>query len=86
MAGNLIGAEQLNARLRNMRTAFKPMGKDCATVGLPARYALLQQCKCENVSSSKAVLGKRPLLAGQGPSGKGCKSTEAVWKRTWRRV
>ena len=31
MAGNLIGAEQLNARLRNMRTAFKPMGKNWAT-------------------------------------------------------
>jgi hypothetical protein len=31
MAGNLIGAEQLSARLKAMRLAFKPMGKDWAT-------------------------------------------------------
>lgn len=31
MAGNLIGKEQLNARLKAVRLAFKPMGKDWAT-------------------------------------------------------
>ena len=31
MAGNLQGGEQLKARLRAMRLAFKPMGKDWAT-------------------------------------------------------
>ena len=31
MAGNLIGAEALAARLKNLRLAFKPMGKDWAT-------------------------------------------------------
>ncbi len=30
MAGNLIGAEQLKARLKATRLAFKPMGKDWA--------------------------------------------------------
>jgi hypothetical protein len=30
MAGNLIGAEQLASRLKAMRLAFKPMGKDWA--------------------------------------------------------
>ena len=31
MAGNLVGSPQLMARLKNLRLAFKPMGKDWAT-------------------------------------------------------
>jgi hypothetical protein len=31
VAGNLIGAEELASRLKNLRLAFKPMGKDWAT-------------------------------------------------------
>ena len=64
MAGNLIGAEALAARLKNLRLAFKPMGKDWATEtarraerSAPQRSgALARSFKVKSATQRRAVV------------------------------